>query len=329
MNIYYLTPIEEKIKDITFNSIKSIFNQIRYKFGKEEVFRGDTMIIYKHCDILRKNGYNASPIYIGREKHKEPNWFFHKSKLTRFQYEDLKNLSDEDIVICPDSSPELICNFNRGKKFLFVQNWAKYKNLSAENYGFDGILTFTGYCANYLRSLTNLPVYEIRNGIELNHFSYSVNLKKEDEVLILYRKNTDVIDKFFSELPKDLKEFYNFKVIYEKVNKAKLISLYKESDIFLNFSYPEGFGLMPLEAMACGCVVCGFTGGGGKSHMIEDETALVVEDGNINGIYKILFKLMKNEKLKSHIRKNGLLKVKEFSLVTMENSLLNVIEKIK
>lgn len=329
MNIYYLTPIEEKIKDLTFDSLKSLFNQFRNKLRKREIFRGDTMIIYKHCDILKKNGYNACPIYIGNEKHKEPNWFFHQSRLTKFQYEDINKLSDEDIVICPDSSPELICNFNKGKKFLFVQNWAKYKNSSAENYGFDGILTFTGYCADYLKRLTKLPVYEIKNGIELNHFNYSVNLKKEDEVLILYRKNTDLIDKFFESLPRELRDYYNFKVVHEKVDKAKLIALYKESDIFLNFGYPEGFGLMPLEAMACGCVVCGFTGGGAKTHMIKDETALVVEDGNLEGMYNILLELRKNQILKSHIRKNGLLKAKEFSLGNMENSLLRVIEEIK
>lgn len=37
----------------------------------------------------------------------------------------------------------------------------------------------------------------------------------------------------------------------------------RESMIFLSFSQREGFGLPPLEAMACGCLVVGFHGHGG------------------------------------------------------------------
>ena len=39
------------------------------------------------------------------------------------------------------------------------------------------------------------------------------------------------------------------------------------ADVFLATGFPEGFGLPPLEAMACGCVVAGFTGMGGWDYM--------------------------------------------------------------
>jgi hypothetical protein len=38
----------------------------------------------------------------------------------------------------------------------------------------------------------------------------------------------------------------------------------RESAIFLSFSEREGFGLPPAEAMACGCYVIGYDGGGGR-----------------------------------------------------------------
>ena len=37
--------------------------------------------------------------------------------------------------------------------------------------------------------------------------------------------------------------------------------------IFLTFSNQEGFGLPPVEAMACGCLVVGYHGHGGKEFL--------------------------------------------------------------
>jgi len=39
-----------------------------------------------------------------------------------------------------------------------------------------------------------------------------------------------------------------------------------EAKVFLSLSRLEGFGLTPLEAMASGCVVAGFTGIGGREY---------------------------------------------------------------
>lgn len=41
----------------------------------------------------------------------------------------------------------------------------------------------------------------------------------------------------------------------------------QNAHIFLATGFPEGFGLPPLEAMACGCLVAGFTGMGGWEYM--------------------------------------------------------------
>lgn len=326
MNIYYLTPHCNIKKSI--HNIKTIIEGFYNKISRDEEIRGDTQIIFKHCDLLRKNGFNAIPIHIGKDKLHNPNWFFHNTHLKHLSQEDIQCINDEDVIICPNASPELICNFERGKKYLFVQNWAKYRIRTAENYGFNGIITLSGFCSEYIRANTNLPVYDVQNGIELEHFNYSYSMKKEDKVLILYRKNQELIDDFMEKMPPDLRKHFKFNIVEKKVNKAELISLYQESDMFLNFGYPEGFGLMPLEAMACGCVVGGYTGQGAKSHMIDKETALVVEDGRVEGMYEVLYELMKNPHIKGEIRKKGLNKVKEFSLLNMEQSLLSTIDSI-
>jgi hypothetical protein len=50
--------------------------------------------------------------------------------------------------------------------------------------------------------------------------------------------------------------------------------------VFLAASPSEGFGLPPLEAMASGCVVAGYAGGGGLDYMRDGENCLLAPDGD-------------------------------------------------
>lgn len=54
------------------------------------------------------------------------------------------------------------------------------------------------------------------------------------------------------------------------------------SAVFASFSYLEGLGLPPLEAMASGCLVCGFDGHGGSDYA-NAENGLWVREGDHAG----------------------------------------------
>ena len=51
--------------------------------------------------------------------------------------------------------------------------------------------------------------------------------------------------------------------------------------VFLNFPIREGFPLPPLEAMACGCLVIGYTGRGGDEYLLPDCSFPVPEGDSI------------------------------------------------
>jgi len=59
----------------------------------------------------------------------------------------------------------------------------------------------------------------------------------------------------------------------------------RESAVFLSSSHPEGFGLPPCEALACGCVVIGYHGGGGKEFLLP-EFSFPIQVGDILGFVK-------------------------------------------
>jgi glycosyltransferase involved in cell wall biosynthesis len=66
----------------------------------------------------------------------------------------------------------------------------------------------------------------------------------------------------------------------DNMSESEVARILKESTVFLSFNHREGFGLPPVEAMACGCVVVGYEGGAGKEYFLDD-FSFSVEEGNI------------------------------------------------
>jgi glycosyltransferase involved in cell wall biosynthesis len=67
--------------------------------------------------------------------------------------------------------------------------------------------------------------------------------------------------------------------------QIEVASILGESLVFLSFGYPEGFGLPAAEAMASGCVVVGFHGGGGREFFRTD-FCYPIAQGDIVGFAK-------------------------------------------
>lgn len=78
----------------------------------------------------------------------------------------------------------------------------------------------------------------------------------------------------------------DFEIIpFINIPQTEVARIYQESLLFLSFGYPEGFGLPAAEAMASGCVVIGFHGGGGRE-FFKPEFSYPIEQGDIIGFAK-------------------------------------------
>lgn len=71
-------------------------------------------------------------------------------------------------------------------------------------------------------------------------------------------------------------------VAIEGRSEVETADLLRTAKLFLSFSSQEGFGLPPLEALACGCLVVGYHGFGGREYF-HPPFAITVEDGDIAG----------------------------------------------
>ena len=75
--------------------------------------------------------------------------------------------------------------------------------------------------------------------------------------------------------------------------------------------------------MACGCVVAGFTGGGAKEFMIDEQTALVSSDGDTDSAAAQVIRILVDEKLRNSLRAEGMKIAKTYNSEKTKTALQN------
>jgi len=92
---------------------------------------------------------------------------------------------------------------------------------------------------------------------------------------------------------------------YEKPYENQLREIYNSCDIFVFPSHVEGFGMPPMEAMACRCAVVTTNVGAVPDYTIPGETALVSPPQSPELLAENIIKLVGDEKLLKRISEAG------------------------
>jgi len=278
---------------------------------------GGRMVVYQLVDILVKNGYNAYALH--QKRGFRYTWFpnntpvccSYQIKRERIRYGGAKELFRygfdllKDIVSCPFSAePSVQLSENdvlvlSGREaaycreilvgvpkislsqnpFIFFQANSLDCKTSIEHRDIIGRITMSKlnyemHCNVFSEdAVWNVPVY-----IDVRYFSYSHQKKKQiafmprrlqgDSRALINMLNLRGNLSGFSFVPIDNKTL------------SETAKIMKESLIFLSFSHREGLGLPPAEAMACGCIVIGYSGNGGDEFFHED-IAFKIADGDV------------------------------------------------
>lgn len=188
----------------------------------------------------------------------------------------------------------------------------------------------------------------IGNGIDVNLFSSEEYRKKTNEFIVgtigskAQFKGYDVFLKGIQWINSNHKT--NMKVLVASQQalglpvgvKARLIKpsndggvveFYRRCDIFVFTSFIEGFGLPPLEAMACGLAVV-TTDCGGVRDFANDENAIIIHPGNPIAVATAIIKLKKDENFRMLLSIRGLETAQEFSIEKMIAQYCSFVEGI-
>lgn len=111
-----------------------------------------------------------------------------------------------------------------------------------------------------------------------------------------------------------------------RVSELELITLYSLADVFAFPSFFEGFGVPPLEAMACGTPV--ITSNTSSLPEVVGDAALLVDPKNTNELAQAITRLTEDEQLREELRQKGYEQVKQYSWPNAARKMLSVYEKL-
>jgi glycosyltransferase involved in cell wall biosynthesis len=292
MSIYFLTP------DYDFPS-------------------GGVRIIYRHVDILNKHGIPACVLH--RKPGHRATWFDNQTPVAyldtslqrklRFKLRDRfhpgrprewfllgqgdKCIGQDDILVLPEIySPQDILAMapgvpkvilNQGCYLTFQQYPIDQNNLLTvyRHPDIRGVLTNSQEGIDYLRYVfPELAVGRFHPSIDTELFQYQATKKRR--VCFTTRKNELIMRQVINIL-KFRGALDDFELLpFAGISQLEVAKIFMESALYLSFATYEGFGLPPAEAMACGCVVIGFHGGGGREFFLP-EFSYPIENSDVIG----------------------------------------------
>jgi len=111
-----------------------------------------------------------------------------------------------------------------------------------------------------------------------------------------------------------------------RVSDLELITLYSMADVFAFPSFFEGFGIPPLEAMACGAPV--ITSNTSSLPEVVGDAALQVDPHDIDALSEAILRLLDDESLREELRQKGYEQVKHYTWAASARKMLTIYQKL-
>ena len=108
-----------------------------------------------------------------------------------------------------------------------------------------------------------------------------------------------------------------------------VVKAYQESSIFVLSSRFEGFGMVLVEAMACGLPVVSFDCPAGPDEIITDGVdGLLVPSGDVHALAEKLMVLMTDENLRRRLGQQARQTAQRYEMTTIANQWIALFEKV-
>ena len=108
-----------------------------------------------------------------------------------------------------------------------------------------------------------------------------------------------------------------------------VVKAYQESSIFVLSSRFEGFGMVLIEAMACGLPVVSFDCPAGPDEIITDGVdGLLVPSGDVHALAEKLMLLMSDENLRRRLGQQARQTAQRYEMTTIANQWIALFEKV-
>jgi glycosyltransferase involved in cell wall biosynthesis len=243
--------------------------------------------LYRHVDVLNRHGFTAAIVH--QREGFRCSWFANSTPVI---YAATSPVTRADFLVFPEVyGPQTATVAPGVRRVIFNQN--AYYTFSG--YPLDGreapmpytspdlvaALVVSEDSRAYLGyAFPALRILRLRYGIDPELFAFQA--EKRRAIAYMPRKNAADVGQVINILRcRGVLAGWELVPIQDR-SEAAVADILRESQVFLSFGHPEGFGLPPAEALACGCLVIGYHGGGGREYFAP-AGAYPVEAGNVIG----------------------------------------------
>ena len=233
--------------------------------------------------------------------------------------------------------------FSQGYEYVF-DNGKNYGMVEMSFKMSDYIITVSEYLTRVYEDIFDIKSIPIVNGIDADLISTKKKGKNRTITMVL-RNEPRKADYMILDILKSITTKFNdltvnilinnkdmvlgvnnndtvkINKIYGPISRAEIYSILENSDIFIDTSLSEGFGLMPLEAMSFGVVPIVSNSFGINDFIKHDENGIIINEVNDPAKYiEKIDKLLKDDKKYDKLSKNAYETGKKFDFD-------NVVEK--
>lgn len=258
-----------------------------------------------------------------------------------------KSIRDADIVIAtawPTAYLIMDLSKQKGNKFYFIQDYEVWDNIEQVQGTYKlplNKIVVSSWINNKLNNDLGIgPFPVIYNGLDLQEFHRIKVIRESNKINFLMLNHTlskkgvdlglKVFEKIKNKYPncnfrmfgmcnnKNLPSYIEY---FQNPSHKELVELYSQTDFFIFPSLEEGWGLTPLEAMACGCIVIGTNVGFVLDLGKHRENMMISNPGDINGMVNNIIELISDEELRNRIKCQSMADIKQLNWKISANQL--------
>jgi glycosyltransferase involved in cell wall biosynthesis len=260
---------------------------------------GGVKTLYRHVYRLRQLGYEAAIVH--QRRGFTLSWHGYTAPV--LWLEDQPRFGPDDILVFPEVMLDYIRqtqNFG-GRRVVFALSWAlNYARLRPgerwQDFGITQVLAKSPVVKRFLEWYMEIQVELVEEFIDPARYFRPPGAKQPQVAYLTRKDDTGTwLQAVLSRKggPLNGYQWLPLRNLAEDVYARHL----RAAAVYLTTTTQEAMNVSVLEAMACGCLVVGYSGVGGNAYMVgqgEGQNCFLVENGNLPLLGETLERVLRN-----------------------------------
>ena len=239
--------------------------------------------------------YNCKCIVVHDQKwHSERRIFQYNEVYETISFANfMLEHSGNDLFICNPSFSDGSLGFEiRAKKLMYIQGFNTFSVLDCR---FDKYVSVSGFVHTFIQTTYDISTEVIPPFIEVsNDQDLPWQTRSSKSTLVYLKDNGNLQNRLLMRFCDECSNLFSLaepslthdfeKIIAGSLSQSDLLKILGSYRYFVSLSTCEGFGLVPLEAMALGSTVVAFDGFGGRDYFERGKNSLVRAFPDIEGL---------------------------------------------